>query len=195
MKVARFALVLAMLGGSTLAAEKKAPKSGEKPTFHAEKSSTVTATVKSVDQKTRMVTLANTDGEITFKAGPEVKNLPQLKDGDIVTVMMTESVSAHVLKKGESVPYASERNSSASAPVGQKPAGYKEKQVYVVATVAAIDKENMVVTLKTPQGETYPIKAQKKENLAKLAVGDDIAISAIKAVAVQVTSPETPDKK
>ena len=191
MSVARGALLLAMLGSAAWAAEKKkAPKGGEKPTFHAEKTSTVTATVKSVDQKSRMVTLSNPDGEVTFTASPEIKNLPQMKVGDVVTATMTETVSAHVLKKGESVPYAADRNASASAPLGQKPAAWTEKQMYVVAKIAAIDKENMIVTLKTPQGEAYPVKARKKENLDKLAVGDDIAISATKAVAVQVTEPE-----
>ena len=165
-------------------------KKAAKPTFHAEKTSTVTATVKSVDPKTRMVTLSNENGDVTFKAADAVKNLAHMKPGDVVTATMTETISARVLEKGESVPYQAERSSSASAPVGQKPAGWTEKQIYVVATIAAIDKANMIVTLKAPTGESYPVKARKKENLARLAVGDDIAISATKALAIQVKEPE-----
>ena len=188
--MARFALILALLGaGSALASDKKKAH-GEKPTFHAEKSSTITSTVKAVDAKTRMVTLSNDQGEVTFKAAPEIKNLGQVKVGDTVTATMTEQVDARVLKKGESVPYAAERNSEASAPLGAKPAGWHEKQIYLVATIVSIDKENMIVTLKGPKGEAYPVKARSKDNVAKLAVGDELAISATRAVAVQVTSPE-----
>jgi Cu/Ag efflux protein CusF len=189
MQIARLAVMLAALGiaGATRADEKK-------PTFHAVKSSTVTATVKSVDQQTRMVTLANEDGEITFKADDRVKNLAQMKPGDLLTATLTESLDARVLKKGESIPVASEGSAMAGAPLGQKPAGYAQKEVYVVATITKIDKKKNIVTLKGPKGNEYPIQAKDKNNVAKLKVGDNIEIHAVKALAVQVTTPQTPPK-
>jgi hypothetical protein len=177
-------MVLVLLGASTAARAEEA-----KPTFHAVKTSTVTSTVKAVDQKTRMVTLANNEGEITFKADARVKNLKQLKVGDTVTATLTEELSARVLKPGEAVPLASESSAIAGAPLGQKPAGYAAKDVYVVATIVAIDKKNMVVTLKGPQGNTYPIKAKDKKKVAKLAVGDNVEIHAVQELAIEVTSP------
>ena len=132
MQIARLAAVLAVLGAS---AASRADE--EKPSFHAVKTSTVTSKVKAVDQKTRMVTLVNNEGEVTFKADDRIKNLKQMKPGDLVTATMTESLSARVLKPGESVPEASEGSTLASAPLGQKPAGYAAKEVYVVATIAA----------------------------------------------------------
>jgi pilus assembly protein CpaF len=59
----------------------------------------------------------------------------------------------------------------------------------VVAKIVAIDMANMIVTLKGPNGETYPVKAKDKAKVAKLAVGDDISIKATKALAIQVTTP------
>src|SRR5213082_2342665 len=141
MKIARLAAVLLMLGASTAARADE-----EKPSFHAVKTSTVTSKVKAVDQKTRMVTLVNNEGEVTFKADDRIKNLKQMKPG-------------------ESVPEASEGSTLASAPLGQKPAGYAAKEVYVVATIAAIDKENMIVTLKGPKGDAFPVKAREKKNV------------------------------
>src|SRR5439155_2778530 len=99
MQIARLAAVLAVLGAAM------AVRADEgKPTFHAEKTSTVTSKVKAVDQKTRMMTLANDQGEVTFKADNRVKNLKQVKPGDVVTATLTESLDARVLKPGESVP-------------------------------------------------------------------------------------------
>src|SRR5262245_14255524 len=43
------------------------------------------ATVESIDQKTRKVTLRRADGsKTTIKAGPEVKRLNEIKKGDVV---------------------------------------------------------------------------------------------------------------
>ena len=55
--------------------------------FGAGDTDTVTAraTVKSVDMKTRMVTLVGPQGEtMTMKAGDQVQNLAQVKPGDVV---------------------------------------------------------------------------------------------------------------
>lgn len=208
MRIARLVAALVLLGSSAWAQKtedistqqqtKKGDKKGgdkkggeaKKPTFHATKTSTVTSKVKAVDQKTRMVTLANDDGEVTFKADSRIKNLKQMKPGDEVTATLTESLSARVLNPGETVPMASEGSTEAAAPLGAKPAGYAAKEVYVVATIAAIDKDNMIITLKGPKGNAYPVKAKEKKNVDKLAVGDNIEIHATQAFAVEVTSPK-----
>ena len=182
MRIARLAAVLTVLFASVAAR-------ADKPTFEAVKTSTVTSKVKSVDQKTRMVTLANDDGEVTFKADQRIKNLKQVKPGDVVTATLTESLRARVLAPGEA-PAASESTAESTAPLGQKPAAYAAKEVYVVATIAAIDKPNMIITLKDPKGNAYPVKAKNKKNVDKLAVGDNIEIHAVQAMAIEVTSPK-----
>jgi Cu/Ag efflux protein CusF len=184
MHIARIATLVAVL---CAAAATRADD--EKPSFAAVKTSTVTSRVKSVDQKTRMVTLVNDDGEVTFKADNRVKNLAQVKPGDIVTAVLTESLTARVLKPGESIPVAAEGSSVATAPLGQKPAGYEAREAIVVATIAAIDKKNMIVTLKGPKGNTYPVKAKDPKNVDKLAVGDNVEIHAKRALAIEVSSP------
>ncbi len=192
LKLARLAFLFLFAGTVAFAAEeKKAPPADAKPTFHASKTSTVTSKVKAVDQKTRKVTLVSENGEeVTFTADQRIKNLPQLKVGDLVTATVTESLSARVLKPGESVPVSSGGTTLATAPLGAKPAGYTAKEVYVVVTVAAIDIPNMVLTLKSASGETFPVKAQEKKNLEKLKVGDSIEIHATKSLAVEVTTPQ-----
>jgi len=184
MRIGKLAVVLAFAGFAGTS------RADEKPSFSATKTSTVTSTVKSVDQQTRMVTLANQDSEVTFKADDRVKNLAQVKPGDTVTATVTESLSARVLKKGEAIPQASEGSTVAGAPIGAKPAGYAAKEVLVVATIAAIDKKNMIITLKGPKGNAYPIKAKDKNKVAKLAVGDNVEIHATRTLAIEVTTPK-----
>jgi hypothetical protein len=180
------ASLLLFLGVGTLALAEE-----QKPSFHASKTSTVTSKVKAVDQSTRMVTLLNDRGEeYTFKADQRVKNLPQLKPGDLVSATVSEELSARVLKKGESIPVASEGTTLTTAPLGAKPAAQASTHTYVVATVAAIDKKNMIVTLKSANGEAVPIKAKEKANVDKLKVGDNVEIEATKSVAIQVTTPK-----
>jgi hypothetical protein len=163
----------------------------QKPTFHASRTETVTAKVKAVDQKKRMVTLVNDAGEeIKFKADERIKNLKQVKKGDVLTATLNESIDARILKPGETPRIASEGSTMATAPQGSKPSAYAAKEHYVTATIAAIDKENMVVTLKGPDGNTFPVKARKKENVDKLAVGDNVEIHTTQAVAVEVTTPQ-----
>jgi TusA-related sulfurtransferase len=192
MKIARIAALFLFAGISIAArAEEAKPATADKPTFHASKTSTVTSKVKSVNQKTRMVTLVNDAGEeVTFKADQRIKNLKQLKKGDVVTATVTETLSARVLNPGETPTAAASGSTVASAPLGAKPAGYAAKEVYVVATIAAIDKDNMIVTLKNAQGEAFPVKAREKKNVEKLAVGDNIEIHATQSLAVEVTTPK-----
>jgi len=191
MRLASIALLLAAFGAASLARADEKKPAGEKPSFSATRTETVTSTVKSVDQKTRMVTLRNEQGEeMTFKADERIKNLKQVKPGDVITATVTESLSARVLKPGESVPVASEGSTLASAPLGAKPAAYAAKEAYIVATVVAIDKENMIVTLKNAKGETFPVKGREKKNVDKLAVGDNVEIHATQSMAVEVTTPK-----
>ena len=102
------AMFILSLGGAALAEEKKesaAPAQAKKPAFEKSELRTVTATVEAVDQTTRMVTLKGPKGNtITFKAGEEVRNLPQVKVGDQVEAKYYESLVVDVKKPGEATP-------------------------------------------------------------------------------------------
>lgn len=59
----------------------------------------VDAVVTKVDSKTRTVTLKDKDGTVTnFVAGPEIKNFPQIKVGDRLTVTHELAVVIELLK-------------------------------------------------------------------------------------------------
>ena len=61
----------------------------------------MTAAVESVDLKTRAVTPRGPEGRVMgFKAGEEVKNLPQVKVGDKVAATYYDSIAARIVKPG-----------------------------------------------------------------------------------------------
>jgi hypothetical protein len=82
-----------------------APK-GEKPGLYAANTQTITAKVTAIDQKTRVVTLTGPEGNsVTFTAGPDVKRLAEVKQGDTLTVRYTEALLVDVVAaKAETKP-------------------------------------------------------------------------------------------
>src|SRR5580765_6476780 len=67
---------------------------------------TVTAKVEAIDLEKRLVTVRGPKGNVVeIEAGPEVRNLPQVKVGDMVVVRYQESI-AFDLKKEAGEPEA-----------------------------------------------------------------------------------------
>ena len=152
-----------------------------------------TAKVKAIDLKTRHVTLQRADGSIVkFVAGEEVRNLPQVKIGDDVTVSYYESLAYEVKKPGDATPGASVAEAAGRAQPGDKPAAAAGRVTTITATIAGIDKGAGTVTLKTPDGEMTTIKARNPDNLNRVTVGDLVNITYTEALAISV---DTPTKK
>ena len=100
-----------------------------------------TATVEKIDQKTRHVTLKRPDGsKFTIVAGPEVRNLAQVKKGDVVKLEYKQSVAYEVNKAGSAKPGVSATTDVTRAEVGAKPGGTVTDTVTVRMTITAINK-------------------------------------------------------
>ena len=125
---------------------------------------TATATVVSVDQKTREVTLKDKDGRVfSFVAGEKVKNLPQVKPGDLVTATYREGLVYEVKKGGTA-------GTSTSTTV----------------KIIAIDPKVPSVTFTGPKGNTYTMKVKDPAKLQGVAVGDTVDITYVEAYAIKV---------
>ena len=162
-----------------------APATGQ-PKVLKENMKTVTATVESIDLATRAVTLKGPDGKLMgFKAGEEVKNLPQVKAGDQVVLTFYESIAAQIVKPGTG-PASAAQQAVATAKPGEKPAGAAIQQVTVIATVEAIDKNKQYVTLKGTEGKSVEVKVRDPQNLEGVKVGDEVAITYTEALAISV---------
>jgi hypothetical protein len=146
-----------------------------------------TASVQAVDQKTRMVTLKGPEGnEFTVHADDRVKNLAQVKKGDLVQVTYYESLAYEVKKPGQTSPGVAVAQDVATAKKGEKPAAVGARAIVVTSTIQALDKDNGTVTLKAPDGTLTTIKVKNPANLEKVAVGDLVEITYTEALAIAV---------
>ncbi len=156
------------------------------PKVLEENINSMTATVESVDLATRMVTLKGPEGKLVeFRAGEEVKNLPQVKVGDQVVTTYYESIAAQILKPGTD-PGAAAQQAVATAKPGEKPAGAAAQQVTVTATIEAIDGNGQYVTLRGPKGKSTAVKVRDPKNLEGVKVGDTVMITYTEALAISV---------
>lgn len=152
----------------------------------------VTATVTKVDQATREVTLKKDDGqEYSFVASDDVKNLAQVKPGDVVTVTYAEALAYEVKKGGTAVDPAMVVAGGSAEP-GMKPEAAIARQTTVTVLITAIDPKVPTVTFKGPAGNTRTIKVRHPEKLEGVSVGDTVEITYTEAFAVKVE--EAPKK-
>jgi len=145
-----------------------------------------TATVTSINQKTREVTIKTDDGvEHSFVASQDVKNLAQVKKGDIITVKYTEALAYQVRKHGTASGVET-TEAAAAAKAGAKPAGAVAQQTSVTVTITAIDPTIPTVTFMGPKGNTKTIKVQDPQKLVGVKVGDLVDLTYTEAIAVKV---------
>ncbi len=155
-----------------------------------ERMQTVTATVEKIDLKKRLVTLKGPDGKsVTVEVDERVKNLPQVKKGDQVTVSYYESAAYEVKKPGEAQPGVVVAGALGTAKPGEMPAGVGAHTVTVTSTIEAIDKSVPSVTLKGPDGDLVTVRVRYPEKLAHVKVGDLVEITYTQALAIAVEPP------
>ena len=148
---------------------------------------TMEATVTTINQSTREVTLQGADGNsVSFIADDDVKNLAQVEVGDKLTVEYLEGVSIQVLGPEAEVSAVVVEKTARAEP-GEKPAAAAVSELTVVVVIEAIDKENEEVTLKGPEGNSKTVKVRNPDNLEKVAVGDKVMITYTEAMLVKVT--------
>ena len=151
---------------------------------------TATATVKSINQKTRMVTLLRSDGEpIRFRVGDDVTNLPQVRKGDLVNVTYYESVALHLRKPGRGRMGVTVDADAARAEPGELPAGAVGRELKVTSKIVAVDRRNRTVTLELPSTERITFAVEKPARLSRLKVGDLVQATYREAIAVAVNKP------
>jgi len=148
---------------------------------------TVQATVEKVNLDKRKVTIKGFDGTTeTINVGDEVRNLPQVKKGDVVVVTYYQSVAFEVLKKGDERPAAAAVEGVGRAKEGEKPGAVGASVVTVVADVVKLDREGRSATLRGPEGNLFSVDVQNPDNFDKVKVGDKVEITLTEAVAVDV---------
>jgi Cu/Ag efflux protein CusF len=156
----------------------------------AEESVTVSATVKDIDHKNRVVTLLASDGEqIVFRAGDDVRNLAQVKKGDVVQATYYESIAIEVKQPGTATPGIRVAEDADRAKLGEKPGAAAAESVQVTATVVKVDKKHSTVTLKGPKGNTKTLPVKNPMHLDAVKVGDLVEVTYTEAIGIVVVPP------
>ena len=149
----------------------------------------ITAKVAEVDHAKRQYTLVTPDGKKTqYKAGPEVTNFDQVREGDRVKATVTEQLVVRVREKGET-PSDGETSLVALAPKGEKPGVVMADTTEVTARVKSVDLKNHKATLEFPDGTAKTVAVRPDVKLSSTDVGREIVIRATEAVAVHVEKP------
>jgi len=149
----------------------------------------LTATIESVDTTTRAVTLRTSDGQtLAFTAGPEVRNLAQMKAGDRLDLVIAEELSIIVTNTpGE--PERTDSIDAARAAEGEKPGMVVVKRSSGAAIIDAIDYEKRTATLRGPH-RTLTIEASAEaKHFHEAKVGDRVLLEHVQTILISVSAP------
>jgi uncharacterized lipoprotein YajG len=148
------------------------------------------ATVEAIDYSTREVVLRDAQGRQTVvKAGPEVRNLAQVRKGDRVVVRFTEAFAAQVVKPGTGVAGVQTDASVARAAPGERPAAQIGEQVRTTVRVYDVDTYANTIEVTGPRGYNRRLKVKDPQAIAfirGLKKGDEVEVTFSEALAISV---------
>ena len=149
-----------------------------------------TATVESIDQASRLVTLRGEDGHgFTVQVSEEVRNLAQVKEGDRVTVSFFEALAAEVRKPGEGVQGVEADVAAVRSEPGERPGGGAGVVVRTTVEIEYVDTSFNTVTFKRSDGASRTVAIQTPEGkqfIRSLRKGDQVEIAYTEAFAIEV---------
>jgi Cu/Ag efflux protein CusF len=187
-------LMMGTLGA--VAAEMASDMAKEKPAMVDAAVVSITATVKAIDYKTRMVTLEKSDGTtVDMQVGEEAVRFNEVKKGDIVDIDFMVSV-AMVVESGEAgIASVEGSNVAVVRNEGKKPSGVAVATDVVSATVVKVNAKKRTATLKASDGKTYDIDvAPDVPNLQNVKKGDKVMVKLTRTLAIDVRKAGTKSK-
>jgi len=148
------------------------------------------AVVESVNQRTREVVLRGQDSDrVAITAGPEVRNLAQLRRGDRVVVTYGESLAVEMAPPGAGGPPLGVTEGAVRARPGQRPGGAVGREVRARVRIEAVDRGTGRVAFVGPRGVRRVVTPREPEMVdfaRRLRPGDEVDVTYAEAVAVRV---------
>jgi len=183
--VSAIAVALATVGAVSANAQTPPPGGSASAT------ETIQATVTKIDKKDRWVTLKRADGSLVdVHVGPEAKNFPQIRVGDLVTAQQEDTVSITIVPAGQAAPNVASGSSLVTAPEGSKPLGVMVETTVVTGEVTDIDYDNRLVTVLGPLGNSRTLLVgPEAKRFDEVKVGDNIQVTLKSSTMIEVTTP------
>ena len=125
----------------------------------------------------------------TIIAGPEVRNLAQVKASDKVVVSYYQALAAELKKPGEGVKGVEADISAVRAEPGATPGGGAGVLMRTTVTIESVDLTANTVTFTRSDGELRTVTIQTpqgKEFVSGLKKGDQVEVAYTEAVAVEL---------
>ena len=148
-----------------------------------------TLNVQSIDYATRMVTLTGDGGTVVVHAGPEVRNLDQVRPGDRVRVQYREAIAAQLVKPGTGVAGVESAAVAARALPGDRPFAATAQQTRMTVKVYDVDTIANVVEVTGPSGYNRRVRVmdpKAREFIRGLKPGDQVEVTITEAAAISV---------
>ena len=153
----------------------------------------LTATVDSVDAKTRTVNLKNDQGQIApMKVGKDVTNFNNIKKGDIFVVEYAQAVAVGLTlaTKADKPGVAATRTMKVQDGANKKPFAEEIDTIIATAKIKSINAKQRTAVLSTPDGKNLKVKVDKAVlGLEKFKVGDEVVIEYVQDVAIGFVAP------
>ncbi|MDM0021407.1 hypothetical protein [Variovorax saccharolyticus] len=191
MKAAQYtvlALASALAFGAPALAQPSTPSSTPKVLDVRDllKEVSISALVTAIDPKNRIVTLKGPEGnEFAVMVDARVKNLAQVKVGDMVDATYIQSVALD-FQTGNGIRMASSTAAVDRAQVGQLPGGAAMKQTTMVSNIWAIDQAKGTVMVRGPFGHFTEVKLKDPAMLNGVKVGDQMKMTITQAIATSI---------
>lgn len=148
-----------------------------------------TATVTAVDLNNRIVSFVGPEGNhFSVYVDEAVRNLPQVKVGDVLAVEYFESVVLDFQKgDGDGIRMATSWDDSARAKAGKKPGAAALSTVTLVSNIWALNAAKGTVLVRGPFGHLTEVRLKDPAMLSGVKVGDQMKLTFTRAVAVAIT--------
>ena len=153
----------------------------------------LTATVDSVDAKTRTVVLKNDQGQLApMKVGKGVTNFNNIKKGDIFVVEYAQAVAVGLTPapKGTQPGVSTTRGVKVQDAANKKPFAEETDTIYATAKIQSVDAKARTAVLTTPDGKTLKVKVDKAVlGLENFKAGDEVLVEYVQDIAVGFVKP------
>lgn len=158
---------------------------------------TMTGEITAVDVASREIAIRGPlGGTLEGTVEEDVKNLGQVRVGDMVTIAYYQSTAISATKKGEPNPLFT-AGSAATASPGEKPGAYVSSQTKRTVTVVSVDADKRSVIFQDENGVLFPVEVERPEfarKLQTLRAGDQLDVIVTEAVITGVTAAAPGEK-
>lgn len=161
--------------------------------------SVVTTTEKievvAVDPAKRTIRLKTSDGDVAdYDVSTEVRNLAQVKKGDVLTAKEVERVNIYAVKssgQGKDRPAIKESYTFTRAPKGAKPGFVAIDKMKLTGRVQLVSYNERKLTVTGPAGKTRSFEiARDVKNLKNVKPGDVVVVDYTDTYSIAVATPK-----